>query len=49
MDMDCDIKIPIEVLNNLDIVIKYQNIRLLSQICDYMKWNKDLVKKLIKI
>jgi len=43
-----DIRIPIELFNNLDIVIKYQNINLICDICKYMKWNKYVERELIK-
>ena len=32
-----DVKIPKTFLDNLNIVVKYQNIRLISDICKYMK------------
>lgn len=43
-----DIRVPIELFGNLDIVIKYQNIKLICEICRYMKWNKVVERELIK-
>jgi hypothetical protein len=43
-----DVKIPKTFLDNLNIVVKYQNIRLISDICKYMKWNNSIKNMLIK-
>ena len=36
-----ELSIPTSLLSNLDIVIKYQNIQLIREICAWKKWNAD--------
>jgi hypothetical protein len=36
-----ELAIPTSLLSNLDIVIKYQNIQLIKEICAWKKWNAD--------
>lgn len=47
-----DIQVPKPFLDNIELIIQYQNIRLISDICNYMKWNTQiknmLIKKLVK-
>ena len=40
-----DLRLPIDLNNNLDIIIKYQNINLVKDICKYMGWNKSIEDK----
>lgn len=42
-----DIKIQLEFLDNLDTIVKYQNINLIKELCKYMKWNTDIENDLI--
>jgi len=41
-------KISTTFLENLDNIVQYQNIRLISDICTYMKWSNTIKNKLIK-
>lgn len=43
-----DLRIPINIKERIDIIVKYQNINLIKEICNYMGWNKDVESKLIK-
>ena len=43
-----DLRLPIDLNNNLDIIIKYQNINLVKDICKYMGWNKNIEDDIIK-
>lgn len=36
-----ELAIPTSLLSNLDVVIKYQNIQLIKEICAWKKWNAD--------
>lgn len=44
-----DLRIDKKILDNIEIIIKYQNIRLVTDICNYMKWNETIKQKIIKI
>ena len=43
-----DLRIPVNLKDNLDIIIKFQNINLVKEICKYMKWNKMIEEQIIK-
>ncbi len=43
-----DLRVPINFKDNLDVIIKYQNINLIKDICKYMGWNKTIEDNIIK-